>query len=229
MAISWNSALIVVAAGLVLGLGGCNLIGPDPTQIHVASVDYRARHPITVGSERVSESINIPRSGARPSAADTTTFRRLVLDYINRGRGTLMVRTAAFDDPAMTQRRVAQVRDYLVAVGLKRNEILVKPAADIADRDAVSFGYTASTVQVPECADWSSSANNIYTNTSHRNFGCSIRRNIGLIVADPNDLIAPKPLGSRPAVRGDQVIQNYEAGEVTVSEQSQAQGELIGN
>jgi len=73
--------------------------------------------------------------------------------------------------------------------------------------------FTANVAQVPTCGDWSENVAFNPTNNPYPDFGCSNRRNLGLTVADPGDLIDAQPMTGTGAARRDTVLDSYNSGE----------------
>ena len=53
------------------------------------------------------------------------------------------------------------------------------------------------------------------SNGTPRNFGCSLQRNMAAQIADPRDLMQPRPMEASDASRRTTVVGKYEAGQVT--------------
>lgn len=67
-------------------------------------------------------------------------------------------------------------------------------------------------VTPPNCPDWSKPPGGDPTNSVSSNFGCATEANLGMMVAEPRDLLAgrqPGPPDAEPALRA---IRNYRAG-----------------
>ena len=75
--------------------------------------------------------------------------------------------------------------------------------------------YDKLVVRLPACGDWSKESRHNLFNTVPSNYGCSVQRAVGLMVADPGDLIGPRPIGPQDAQRSSTILQLYRAGEVT--------------
>ncbi|HEY9164501.1 MAG TPA: CpaD family pilus assembly lipoprotein, partial [Magnetovibrio sp.] len=63
------------------------------------------------------------------------------------------------------------------------------------------------------CGNWQENQAFNPTNNPQPDFGCSNRRNLGLTVADPGDLIDAQPMSGRGAARRDKALDSYNAGE----------------
>jgi len=189
-----KTALLACMLGLVAGCG----TQPDTAQKN----DTRLQHPVQVTPEQVSVSIDIPVEGTALSMEDQRRMRNFIRDFVGRGRSAVTVES----------RLGIRARQVLENQGLRANEIIVVPDATVKAPAAI-LTFTANTVVVPECGDWSDNSSFRPANNPHPNFGCSNRRNLGLTVADPGDLIEAQPLSGRGAARRDTVLDAYNAGD----------------
>lgn len=67
-------------------------------------------------------------------------------------------------------------------------------------------------VTPPPCPDWRKPAGEDYNNQVGSNFGCTTETNLGLMVANPKDLVAGKTLGPADGEQAAKAIENYRAG-----------------
>jgi pilus assembly protein CpaD len=70
-------------------------------------------------------------------------------------------------------------------------------------------------VVLPPCPDWSRQSGTDFANLPHSNFGCATQTNLGLMVAEPRDLVRGRPLAPADGVREAEAIARYRAGETT--------------
>ena len=73
---------------------------------------------------------------------------------------------------------------------------------------AFCCGHFAKAEQSKNLAETSS-------NYTSPNLGCSVQQNIAAMVADPRDLIEPRPMTEADSVRRDDVLGKYEHGKIT--------------
>lgn len=164
--------------------------------------DYQEANPLIVVKERLSLSINVPVGSAALSAEDADGLRRFVGDYLDRGQGRMVVEA---DDA-----RLRRLHGLLRAAGMRSREITVRQGSGGAqDAGLALLSFVASAVKVPDCADWSSSVGLNWSNRNHSNFGCSIQRNIGLMVVNPADLSGPASMSYRDAPHSNTILYYY--------------------
>lgn len=186
------------------------LIGPVILSLAITAcenpkraADYREAYPLIVVKERLSLSINVPSGDGALSAEDADGLRRFVGDYLDRGQG----RMVAEADSA----RVRRLHELLRAAGLRSREIAIRQGGGgTTDARLAVLSFVASAVKVPDCGDWSSSVGLNWSNRRHTNFGCSIQRNLGLMVVNPGDLYSPATMSNRAAPHSNTIIYNYE-------------------
>lgn len=68
-------------------------------------------------------------------------------------------------------------------------------------------------VTPPACPDWSRETGLDYTNTPHSNFGCATQANLGLMIANPKDLVRGRELAPADGVHQANGIVRYREGE----------------
>ncbi|MBI1986191.1 MAG: hypothetical protein HYS64_05865, partial [Rhodospirillales bacterium] len=146
-------------------LGACEA----PTR----SADYRDRTKFTVGKETISLIVAVPSTGTGLAGIEATKFEQFVRRYIEQGQGQMTVQAAGT--------AAGMARELLLKEGVRGREIVVSPNAS-GDANSVVLTYTASTVTLPDCEDWSSNATFNWSNRSQSNFGCATKRNLGLMV-----------------------------------------------
>jgi pilus assembly protein CpaD len=69
-------------------------------------------------------------------------------------------------------------------------------------------------VTLPACPDWSRESGTDFANLPHSNFGCATQANLGLMVADPRDLVRGRTLGPADGVQEAEGIVRYRTGKV---------------
>ncbi|MGI9486293.1 MAG: CpaD family pilus assembly protein [Geminicoccaceae bacterium] len=68
-------------------------------------------------------------------------------------------------------------------------------------------------VTPPACPDWSRKTGLDYANKPHTNFGCATASNLGLMIADPRDLVRGRKLDPADGVHQAEGIVRYREGE----------------
>jgi pilus assembly protein CpaD len=111
---------------------------------------------------------------------------------------------------SLATRRAQSVAAYLRTMHLKS-------AADDkaeAPSDQVSVVVGRYVVVPPNCPDWRKPSDDDPANTTSSNFGCATETNLGLMVADPRDLIEGKDPGPGDGEHAAYGVQRYRMGKV---------------
>lgn len=210
---------MVPALLMLVGLAAC--AGDPPNR----DVDHHVNHPLRVGPEDVRVSFALPFGANGMSKADRIRFQRFIQDYLDRGRGAVMVEMVGGASAESRGEALRYMGDLLRQSGLRDQEISVlSGAGGGALTPAVALTFVARGIKLPTCGDWSSNSAYSPSNMTRPNFGCANQRNLGLMVADPSDLIESRPVTGRNSVRSNKVLTDYEEGGVTVSPKSAEQG-----
>ncbi len=80
---------------------------------------------------------------------------------------------------------------------------------------------TKSGAHAKECGTWPEDMTKTEQNTAYENFGCSQQNNIAAMVANPQDLVRPRPIAPADAMRRSKTFDNYRAGsEISSAEET---------
>ena len=184
--------------------------------------DPTANHPILVQPSAQSLKLNVSPAGLAP--ADTAHFDDFVSGYQAHGNGKIVISAPA---GALANAEVTWIADHINAMGVSRDQILV------ANRDAapgdgqVELNYVSYQANTAPCGDWSENLAYTMDNKTASNLGCAVQHNIAAMVADPRDLMGPRPMGGADADRRATVITNYEKGAPTAATKTADQSSAI--
>jgi pilus assembly protein CpaD len=180
------------------------------------SVDQR--FPITV--EPHMESLRVPYNAARGNLDDASNaeLQSFARDYLENGSGALSVSAT---------RRIPDAPNYvvgrLVAMGVPRNRITMGNDDALSAADEVKITYIRYQAHASDCGDWSVNLGDTSENKISPNLGCSTQHNLAAMVADPRDLVTPKPLEPDDAQRRLTVLEKYRKGDTTVATKTDEQ------
>ena len=215
----------ILAVGAVLLLGAaCTTpdyyytVDGEPIVFPIDPAALRERHPI--GVETQVATLGLPGMIDQDTAAtETTQLNGFISSYLSGGSGQLDIFVAGeLVGQAEALEKGKWIVDHAMARGLRRDEVALM--VDTEASGQVLISYVTHVVTVPECRNWYYESSHDLLNRSHPNYGCAMQRNIGLMIANPADLVEPRMAQSRDAVRDNLVIQRYRAGEVTISERA---------
>jgi pilus assembly protein CpaD len=184
--------------------------------------DPMANHPITV--EPSYQSIKLSYAGGALAPADAPRLGAFLADYRQHGNGKIAISVPA---GANMQQTVTALANQINEMGVSRDRILV------ASRDAgtggsqVELNYISYQARTADCGNWSEDLAYTAENRTASNFGCATQHNMAMMVADPRDLLGPRPMDGADAVRRQAVIGNYEAGKITTSDKGADQKTAI--
>ena len=77
--------------------------------------------------------------------------------------------------------------------------------------------FNTYAVRASTCRDWSKESSHDPTNTSPPDMGCSLQRSLGLMVANPADLVTLRAVDLHDTQRSNLVVQLYRARKDTVA------------
>ncbi len=226
------AAKLLIASSLALAMTGCKTTD-DPTRVAGWTlIDSSQRHPILVSQEPTTHLIPI-----RSSAHGLTTSQRAQLvNFINRYRATdsgnsrLVVSApsgAANEVGAMYA--VGEIRAMLLEHGFDQASISVEAySAEGAGDPPIRVAYLRYVAEPPQCGDWSTNLANEPMNVPYPNLGCANQRNLGVMVANPADLLGPRTETARSSERRDQVWGKYVKGAATGSAAERQLGDAAG-
>jgi pilus assembly protein CpaD len=176
--------------------------------------DYRASFPLSVQAETVVLPLPVGDPQAPFATIDERGLSMLVGNYLDRGHGPLTVTARSPDGADETRARavLATIHDRLVSSGVPASSIRLM-LSEQGTADAVTVSYQRYTAAVPTCGDWSASPIVNHQNLAHSNFGCAQQRNIGLMAADPADLVRMRDSEPTDAQNSNRVIQKFRTGQ----------------
>ena len=211
------SATAVLAA---ICLAGCE--SPTPfANGPEASFNPTTRFPASVQPQMMT--LRLPYSGgAGLDQNEGAQIARFATDYLDHGSGAI-----AISAPDRFRDAPNEYAERLVELGVPEDRILIGNQDEPGSNDTVKLTYIRYIAQTPACGDWSTSLTETAGNGVSPNFGCATQHNIAAQVADPRDLVSPRPLTPDDAQRRLQVLDKYRRGETTVSNKTQEQSGAV--
>jgi pilus assembly protein CpaD len=211
--------------GLSISLGGCLTHARDPGGVLAATpVDYRQRHPIVL--EEAPRSVEIFVGSARgglsaEQRADVVGFGQA---WLHDATGPMVI-----DVPKDTPNARAaadashEVRSLLSAVGIPSNAVTTRA---YRPRDPRQFAtlrltYPRITAEAGPCGLWpgdlgpSIKDRGYIENQPYHNLGCAYQRNLAAMVANPSDLVQPRPETPAYTARRSIAFDKYRKGNPT--------------
>ena len=123
-------------------------------------------------------------------------------------------------EPKQAAARLAERRRQAVMAFLELRRLRVLPlriefGIDAPVGEAVKVIVRRYVVTLPGCPDWTGRPGVTYANTPTSNFGCATATNLGLMVADPGDIVAGRHPGLMDGEFVARSIERYRKGETT--------------
>lgn len=175
----------IVAAAMTPGCGSQEQYGVSHTPPKVNRVDW-----ITF-----SHKVNFASGGTALTNGERARFEHF-LSEIAVGfadQVSLAIPGAAGSGAQTAERRIGSIGDYLKTRAIRSN-LAPENARGAWDGSViVTVGRYVATP--PPCPNWEKPPGYDFTNTEMSNLGCASTTNLGLMIADPGDLVRARRLG----------------------------------
>jgi pilus assembly protein CpaD len=161
------------------------------------------------------------------STAQTAALQGLAERWRDNGDGVIRVQTPTHGGEE-AYRSASLIQDALTGLGVRPDQV------QLADYDAgprphapIVVGFTRYDAKGPDCAHRWNNLTRSMDNRPSENFGCATTANIAAMIANPADLIAPRPSDPADAARRGYVLSKYRQGQVTsTAKDDQASGTI---
>ena len=172
--------------------------------------DYTQRFPIGAQPETVNLPARFTGSADPFGGAAAESFDTLVEAYLDSGHGPITISASANRGSPLVPARMAQLRQKLIAAGVPASDIRLQLASE-GEPDTVTLSYERYTAVVPTCGDWSARMDYNPDNTDYPGFGCAQQHNLGVMIADPADLVSAHRAQPSDTANTERVIRAYRA------------------
>ena len=205
-----RGARTLVGIACLAALASCAM--PDAQQWQPTATDAQKTNKVEFS--RLTHTVHFAAGSPTLTGAETT---RLVgfLDDSDIVYGDHLYLGIPGED-ALSQKREAAIRRILARRGVLMTATAApaRGTAGYASSDEMTVQLERYVVTPPACPNWGKPAGGDPGNTVFSNFGCATETNLGMMVAQPRDLVVgrqPGPADAEPALNA---IQNYRAGKV---------------
>lgn len=203
-----------LAAVALLGLAACS----EPQSL--ADFDPHQRFQNTV-EKREAVATFSPAADGGLGPSDRAAIADLAREHLRRGAGTVRIAVAFDGDEAGARAFAARIVAALGEEGADAAVASLTPTPG-ASPPRAEVGVPIWVALVPECGQWPERINPDFRNQNTANFGCSVTRNIGLMVANPADLERARDATGRSGTRSQDVLTKYGEGKATASKTEDA-------
>jgi pilus assembly protein CpaD len=199
----------------------------DEPGTHVAGwtmIDPAQRHPIIVSHQPSTLTLRV----ARGSAGMTPQQRANVVEFLSQHRGatqgngrlSIGVPSGAPNEVATLQALV-ELKDLMRDFGLDQSQIAIQAYHSEGERQPpIRLSFARYVAEAPLCDQWPANLAEDPRNLPYHNMGCSSQRNIAAQIANPADLLGPRPLAPASSERRDVSWEKWTKGDSTVSAKS---------
>ena len=222
---AWRSARAITPLLLLAAtLGGCQTTNDQ--LVTTPPSDYRQRHPIVVqeADRTVEVFVGTGRGGLTASQrTDVTAFAQT---WQQEGTGQIVIDlpVATSNARAATQ-SLQDIQGILSSVGVPARGVAIRryTPANPTQFAAIKLNSPRVTADAGPCGLWPedlgpSFQNPIYQeNRPYSNHGCAMQRNLAAMVANPADLVQPRPESPTSTTRRGTVLGKYAKGESTAT------------
>jgi pilus assembly protein CpaD len=214
--------------GLSVILGACTeTTGGIATPAAQVPEDYRLRHPIAIQEANRSIVLLVGHARGGLSAPQRADVAGLAQTWVSEGTGAIVV-DVPVDTPNARAAESAfrEAKALLEAGGVPSNGIKLHHYTPDDPRmlATVRFSYPRMTAVAGPCGTWpddigpSFKDRSYFENRSYHNFGCAYQRNMAAMVANPSDLVQPRPETPAYTMRRSEGFEKYRKGGTTATD-----------
>jgi pilus assembly protein CpaD len=223
-ALRWARSVVPLAM-LAAALAACQhtneeIVSSIPT-------DYRQRHPIVVqeADRTIEVFVGTGRGGlTAPQRTDVTAYAQT---WLHEGTGPIAVDLPVSTPNARAATQSLQdIQAIFSSVGVPARGVTVRRYTPANPRQfaTIKLNYPRVTADAGPCGVWPEDLgptfrNPIYQeNRPYSNLGCASQRNMAAMVANPADLVQPRPESPSYTQRRTTVLGKYSKGEPTATQ-----------
>jgi pilus assembly protein CpaD len=235
-----RSRPLLWASILALGLTGCSTADLQPNQ-NLGWIEAGSPKRLEVDRAEYRHAVYFDTDRAEISGFERDRLLAFLASAQPGDRDTLRLEGHA-DERAtdlynleLAARRAAAVRGLLDERGLTAEAVTSSSYGEALPADAgsgpeawrenrrVEVVLERYLVTLPPCPDWSRQSGTDFANLPHSNFGCATQTNLGLMVAEPRDLVRGRDVGPADGVHQAEGIVRYRTGKVVELEEERVQ------
>ena len=207
-------------------LAACGTVQPVVPVEYVDS-SLLERNPIDVVETAETIEVTLKQNASELSLTDKRRIRGFVRSYVDHGHGPLvMLLPEGTHNQQFAVGAIAEARAIAFENGVAYEEIA--GGSKFGAYPSVILSFKSYDAVAPDCkgfgeVDFSAAR----YNNDLPNLGCSVRRNMAAMIADPADLLGTRELDPADVVRRNTTLQAYRAGEQTASERNDGENGAV--
>lgn len=230
-------ALVTVIISVTVALGGCRTVAQDDVATSIPS-DYRLRHPIVVEERLRSTEVFVGSFRGGLTATQRADVIAVGQNWLREGTGVITVEVPAHTPNARAaQESKREIHSLLAATGVPANAIATRNYTPNDPRQfaTIRLGYPLVAATAGPCGTWpedlgaSIKNKSYYSNRPYYNLGCASQRNLAAMVANPSDLVQPRPETPVYTARRTYALDKYRQGQGTATTYPDADKNKISN
>jgi len=161
---------------------------------------------------QIGESLDVPIADGVLNDRTLRAIADFASQYRLIGHGPLTVASPEGSNPQFA----AAVRASLAQNGVLLEAIANSTYRPDSAEAPIRLGFSRFTAEAPTCpALYTENIADAHTNAALRSFGCATQANLAAMIADPADLVGPRPSEPADAARRTVVLDKYRSGEIT--------------
>jgi pilus assembly protein CpaD len=217
--------------GVSVALGACTETTGSVAAPARVPDDYRLRHPIAIQEADRSIVLFVGHARGGLSASQRTDIAGLAQAWVAEGTGTIMMDVPVNTSNARAAESAAhEARALLEASGVPAGGIKLRHYTPYDSRTlaTVRLTYPRMTAVAGPCGVWPEDLGpsikdpTYFENKSYYNFGCAYQRNMAAMVANPSDLVQPRPETPSYTARRTEGFDKYRKGTTTTTDYPEA-------
>lgn len=217
------------AAALVLSACATPLGGPKTSDLPFTGANLTPTEQFGVELKPTPDRIQLaPKPGAL-SPAQVQALQALATRWRDTRPGPITIEQPAGSQNAPVAAQAALAAARLLGENGVPPEAIVQTSynATGAPLATVAVGFDSLEPVLPECWRYQSDFTKSAANKPYRAFGCAVTSNIAAMVANPRDLIEPRPEDPSDGARRAVVLGKYRKGEPTATQRTQQERGVI--
>lgn len=192
--------------GAAAAVAAALLAACAPQTSQWSHVDAPIENQVTL--VRLSHNVQFRANEERMSAPETARLAAFIRDQ-NVGYGDQILLVGG--EGALAGRRQESVATVFARGGLRVvRDVQIEGVSTSPDEVRIVVGRHV--VTPPDCPNWSKRSDDDFGNTRSSNIGCATATNLGLMVADPGDLLIGRTLGPADGGLAASRVQSYRRG-----------------